>query len=117
VRLANENPTWGYRRVHGELAGLGYEIGASTVWKILHAAGIDPAPQRAGPTWSQFLQAQAHTILACDLFHLDTITLHRSTRSSSSNTRSAKYTCWASPRTRPELGWPPCGVPECGTRC
>jgi putative transposase len=77
VRLATENPTWGYRRVHGELVGLGYQIGASTVWKILHAAGIDPASRRSGPTWSQFLHAQAQTILACDLFHLDTITLHR----------------------------------------
>ena len=77
LRLANENPTWGYRRVHGELAGLGCQIGASTVWKILHAAGIDPAPRRAGPTWAQFLRAQAHAILACDLFHLDTITMHR----------------------------------------
>ena len=77
VRLATENPTWGYRRIHGELAGLGYQIGASTVWKILHTAGIDPSPRRAGPTWTQFLQAQAHAILACDLFHLDTITLHR----------------------------------------
>jgi putative transposase len=47
------------------------------VWKILNAAGIDPAPRRAGPTWSQFLQAQAGTILACDLFHLDTITLRQ----------------------------------------
>ena len=77
LRLATENPTWGYRRVHGELAGLGYQIGASTVWKVLNTAGIDPAPRRAGPTWTQFLRAQAQTILACDLFHLDTLTLHR----------------------------------------
>ena len=77
VRLATENPTWGYRRVHGELAGLGYQIGASTVWKVLNAMGIDPAPRRTGPTWSQFLKAQAQAILACDLLHLDTITLHR----------------------------------------
>jgi Integrase core domain len=77
VRLAIENPSWGYRRVHGELAGLGYQIGASTVWTVLNAAGIDPAPRRAGPTWAQFLHAQAHAIVACDLFHLDTISLHR----------------------------------------
>ena len=77
VHLATENPTWGYRRVHGELVGLGYQIGASTVWKILHAAGIDPFPRRTGPTWSQFLHAQAKTILVCDWFHLDTITLQR----------------------------------------
>jgi len=77
VRLATENPTWGYRRVHDELAGLGYRLGASTVWKILHAAGIDPASRRSEPTWAQFLHAQSETILACDLFHLDTITRHR----------------------------------------
>lgn len=77
IRLATENPTWGYRRIHGELAGLGYQIGASTVWNILHRAGIDPSPRRAGPTWAEFLRAQAHAILACDLFHIDTITLHR----------------------------------------
>jgi len=77
VRLATENSTWGYRRIHGELASLGYQIGASTVWRILDTAGIDPAPRRAGPTWAQFLRAQAQAILACDLFHLDTITLHR----------------------------------------
>jgi transposase len=72
VRLATENPTWGYRRVHGELAGLGYRIGASTVWKILRAAGIDPAPRRTGPTWAQFLRSQAQAILACDLFQCAT---------------------------------------------
>jgi hypothetical protein len=60
VRLATENPTWGYRRIHGELAGLGYQIGASTIGKILRSAGIDPSPRRAGPSWSEFLQSQAH---------------------------------------------------------
>ena len=77
VRLATENSSWGYRRIHGELAGLGYQIGASTIWKILHDAGVDPSARRAGPSWAEFLRAQAHGILACDLFHLDTITLHR----------------------------------------
>jgi hypothetical protein len=50
VCLANENPTWGYRRIHGELAGLGYQIGASTVWKILQAAGVDPSPDERSLT-------------------------------------------------------------------
>jgi putative transposase len=77
IHLATENPTWGYRRIHGELAALGYQIGASTIWKILHRAGIHPSPRRTGPTWAEFLRAQAHAIVACDLFHIDTITLHR----------------------------------------
>src|SRR5919112_6564121 len=77
VRLATDNPTWGYRRIHGELAGLGYQIGASTVWKVLDGVGIDRAPRRAGPSWTEFLRAQAHAILACDLLHLDTIGLRR----------------------------------------
>ncbi|MDT7651080.1 MAG: putative transposase [Pseudonocardiales bacterium] len=63
--------------MHGGLAGLGYQIGASTIWKILTAAGIDPSPQRSGPTWPQFLRSQAHAILACNLFRIDTITLTR----------------------------------------
>src|SRR6266699_3144732 len=59
LRLARENTGWGYRRIHGELAGLGVEVAASTVWEILKKAGIDPAPRRTGPAWSQFLRSQA----------------------------------------------------------
>jgi hypothetical protein len=56
LRLARENPEWGYRRIHGELAGLGVKVAASTVWEILKASGVDPAPlRRTGPTWQQFV--------------------------------------------------------------
>jgi putative transposase len=69
-RLARENPQWGYRRIHGALAGLGVEVASSTVWEILKASGIDPA-RRTGPRWSQFLRSQAEAILACDFFTVD----------------------------------------------
>jgi putative transposase len=71
LRLARENPDWGYRRIHGELAGLGVKVAASTVWEILKKAGIGPAPRRTGPGWSQFLRSQAEAILACDFFTAD----------------------------------------------
>jgi putative transposase len=77
VRMARENPTWGHKRIQGELARLGFTIAASTVWEILHVAGIDPAPRRAGPSWRQFLSAQAHAIIACDFLVVETVLLKR----------------------------------------
>lgn len=75
VRLANENPTWGHRRIHGELVGLGHAIASSTVWRILKDNNIDPAPQRSAVTWSEFLRSQA--AVATDFFTVDTATLRR----------------------------------------
>ena len=77
LRMARENRRRGYRWVHGELVGLGHPIAPSTVWKILKAAGIDPAPRRSGPTRRQFLTTQAHAILAVDFAHVDTVLLRR----------------------------------------
>jgi transposase len=73
LRLARENPGWGYRRVHGELLVLGVKVAASTVWEIPHEAGIDPAPERSSATWADFLRSQAEVLLACDFF--ETVTL------------------------------------------
>ncbi len=73
LRLVAENPSWGYRRVHGELLTLGITVAASTVWEILREAGIDPAPYRAATTWAQFLRSQADGLLAVDF--IETITL------------------------------------------
>jgi len=77
LRFAAENPTWGYRRIHGELARLGIAIGASTVWTIMKNAGIDPAPDRRSESWTSFLRAQAAGIVACDFFTVDTVMLRR----------------------------------------
>ena len=77
VPLSKENPLWGHRRIHGELTKLGIAVAPSTVWEILRAAGIDPAPRRSGPTWRQFLHAQAAGILAVDFLHVDTALLRR----------------------------------------
>ena len=74
LRLARENPCWGYRRIHGELLVLGIKVAASTVWQILHDAGIDPAPERTTTTWASFLRSQAGALLACGFFETVTLT-------------------------------------------
>jgi putative transposase len=73
IRMATENPAWVHRRVQGELVRLGHPIAASTAWQILYDAGIDPAPRSTGPTWKQFLTAQARGIIAAGFVPVDTV--------------------------------------------
>ncbi|WP_199487878.1 hypothetical protein [Actinomadura spongiicola] len=77
LQLAGENPGWGHRRIHGEVIGLGYQVSAATVWRILRRAGVDPAPRRADASWSTFLRAQASGVLACVFFTVNTVFLQR----------------------------------------
>jgi transposase len=86
LRLAQENESWGYRGIHGELAGLGITVAPSTVWQILKNASIDPAPRREGPGWAEFLRSQAQGILALDFFSADLL-----------NGTAVAASCWTGP--------------------
>ena len=101
LEMARDNSGWGYRRIHGELTGLGYKIAPSTVWRILKEADIDPAPTRSGQTWRAFLAGQAKAVLAADFFHLDTVFLRPCTCCSSSSTAPGACTWPGSPPTPP----------------
>ena len=104
LEMARDNPSWGYRRIHGELVGLGQKLAASTVWQILKDAGIDPAPTRSGQAWRAFLNAQAKTILAADFFHVDTVFLRRLYVLFFIEHGTAACTWPGSPLTRPQSG-------------
>jgi len=77
LRLARENPRWGYQRIVGELRGLGIAVSATTVRELLKRAGLGPAGKRAGLSWRAFLRAQAQSMFAVDFFTVETISLQR----------------------------------------
>jgi putative transposase len=104
LRLARENPSWGYRRLHGELLVLGVKVAASTVWEILREAGIDPAPDRVATTWSQFLRAQAEALLAADFIETITLTGTRMYILAVVEHASRRIGSWVRPRTRAPRG-------------
>jgi hypothetical protein len=114
VRLARENPQWGYRRIHGELVGLRVTLAASTVRTILKEAGVEPAPKRFEMNWAEFLRAQAGSILECDFLTVDTLFLKRCRPPSSSarprDLRRALRRAPAAPRTRPTATAPAAAV-------
>ena len=106
LRLARENPRWGYQRVAGEIKGLGLTVSATTVRKILRESGIGPAGSRGGLSWRAFLRQQAQSMLAVDFFTVETISLRRYYCCFSSRSRAGVSISPAAPPTRPAPGSP-----------
>jgi putative transposase len=106
VRLAKENPRWGYRRIQGELRKLGLHVSATSIRTILRTDGLHPAPRRAGPSWREFLRAQAKGIVACDFFTVETTWLRTRYVFSSSRWGAVGW-CGEGQRPSPmQAGWP-----------
>lgn len=104
LRLAHENASWGYRRIHGELAAFGIKVAALTVWEILKEHGVPPAPERAGTSWADFLLSQADALLACDLFKTRTLTGARLYVFAVIEHATRRSGFWAPPHTRGRSG-------------
>jgi putative transposase len=104
LRLARENPRWGYLRIVGECRKLGVGVSATSVRTILRRHRLGPAPRRGGPGWTQFVRAQAAALLACDFLTVETVGLTGFACCFSSNTTGAGCTWPESPRTLPGSG-------------
>ncbi|MGW7006916.1 IS3 family transposase [Streptomyces sp. NPDC054933] len=105
-RLATENPTWGYVRILEELRRLGHRVAAATIRRVLRRSGLPPATLRATQqSWPTFLRSQAHTLLACDFLHVDTVFLKRLYLFFVMEIKTRTSTCSASPHIRPANGW------------
>jgi hypothetical protein len=106
VRLARENPRWGYKRIPGELLKLGIKVSATAIRKLFGGRGLEPAPRRGGTTWRQFLSQQASSLVACDFFSVKPCGSNEFLCWCSSSSPRGASISLAAPPPRPSLGHP-----------